>query len=376
MSDVYGMAKFNRDRFEGLWQALNERLNQIRSRDGLTGVIEALKFEQLERGFIQDDLSGVIKYRMIKEKDPEHYFIVQYNPRRAQRFSGAGRVMPPPGSVAKNGGCFLCRDNVRWQQRGIECGYDVYLESVSGQRHYVIWMNPFPLMLNHVTVGTYDHRPQAWLLSDTENGGVITRIDEIIHDFLSLLSQVRGYVGFYNGDGAGATIPHHFHFQFFKRVEGQDGFPLERAARLGEYGLGADGPWLVPDYPITAIHFRGTRPVVEAQLLRIVRQWEEMFSDPRVVTANLIGTLDGTDPEIYHLYFIPRDKTFNRGPGMSGVIAGVELLGEIVYATEEEKRSLDRGQVNYDFVERVIASVEAPRARELWNRLSDKSGPG
>ncbi|HIJ83547.1 MAG: hypothetical protein HW380_3293 [Magnetococcales bacterium] len=376
MTDPYGMAKFNRSRFEDFWQVLGDQLNSIRARDGLVGVVEALKMEQLDRGFIQDDLSGVIKYRMIKDKDPEHYFIVQYNPRRAQRFSGAGRQTPPSGSAASHGGCFLCRDNIRWQQRGIEYGYDVHIDSPGGQRHYIIWVNPFPLMPNHITVATSSHRPQAWLLPNTEMGGWVTRMDEIGHDFLSILGQMPGYLGFYNGDGAGATIPHHFHFQFFKRIEGQDGFPLERAARQGGECRSVDGPWLVPGYPITAIHFRGTREQVETQLLEIVGKWEKMFSDPHGITANLIGSLDAQDHTIFDLYFIPRDKTFNRGAGMVGVIAGLELLGEIVYSTEEEKRSLDRGQVNYDFVERIIASVEAPRAREFWNIILGKQGSG
>ncbi|MBF0148360.1 MAG: DUF4922 domain-containing protein [Magnetococcales bacterium] len=372
MTDTYGMAQFNHQRFEALWLALREELDTIFQKDGLVGVIEALKLQQLDGGFIQDDLSGVIKYRIIDEGDPGRYFIVQYNPRRAMRFSGAGRRIPPPGLVAVHGGCFLCRDNIRWQQRGIECGYDVFVDSPKGQNHYIIWMNPFPLMHNHVTVAMANHRPQAWLLSSMERGGLLTRMDEIGHDFLSLLEQMPGYVGFYNGDGAGATIPHHFHFQFFRRMDGQGDFPLERAARRGgEHGL-EDGPWLVPDYPITAIHFRGPKERVEAQLLDVVGTWEGMFTDPQVVTANLVGALDPKNREIFDLYFIPRDKTFNRGPGMVGVIAGLELLGEVVYSTEEEKQSLDRGQVNYDFVARIIASVEAPRARELWHALRER----
>ncbi|MBF0436266.1 MAG: DUF4922 domain-containing protein [Magnetococcales bacterium] len=369
MSDIYGMIQFNRSQFETFWQVLNAKLNEIETRDGLTGVIEALKQEQLDRGFIQDDLSDVIKYRMIKEKDPGHYFIVQYNPRRALRFAGAGRRIPPVGSIASNGGCFLCRDNVRWQQRGIEYGYDAFLDSPRGQRHYIIWMNPFPLMPNHVTVGTSLHRPQAWLQSDADMGGFVTRMDEIVHDFLSFLSKLPKYVGFYNGEGAGATIPHHFHFQFFRRTEGQDGFPLERAARQGGEHGSKTGPWLVPNYPITAIHFRGTMEEVSGQLLDVIRSWEGMFTDPSVITANVIGSMDTGNPNIFNLYLIPRDKTFNRGPGMVGVIGGLELLGEVVYSTEEEKRSLDRGQVNFDFIERIIASVEAPRARELWSLL-------
>lgn len=370
MTDTYGMRDFNRSRFEAFWQALRDQLNQIYARDGLIGVIEALKIEQLDRGFIQDDLSDVIKYRMIKDKDPRHYFIVQYNPKRATRFSGAGRKVPPAGSISINNGCFLCRDNVRWQQRGIECGFDVTIDSPKGENHYIIWMNPFPLMPNHVTVATLDHIPQAWLHPE-KTGKLQSRMDTIVHDFLDFLGMMPGYLGFYNGEGAGASIPQHFHFQFFKRVDGQGGFPLERAAHQGGEHGSADGPWLVPDYPITAIHFRGSREQVETQLLAIVKLWEGMFTDPQVITANLIGTADPKNNSIFDLYFIPRDKTFNHGAGMVGVIAGLELLGEIVYSTPDEKLSLDRGHVDYEFVERIIASVEAPSARELWGTIME-----
>ncbi|MBF0110574.1 MAG: DUF4922 domain-containing protein [Magnetococcales bacterium] len=369
MTVLYGMEKFNLDRFETLWLALRDRLDEIRARDGLVGVIEALKQQQLDCGFIQDDLSDVIKYRMIKEGDPERYFIVQYNPRRAMRFAGAGRRIPPQGSTSINGGCFLCRDNIRWQQRGIECGYEVLVEAKKGPRHYIIWMNPFPLMPNHVTVASASHRPQAWPHANPVQGGLSTCMDAIGHDFMTLLGIMPGYLGFYNGDGAGASIPHHFHFQFFRRIDGQGEFPLEQAARHGGAHGDESGPWLVPNYPITAIHFRGPKARVERQLTRVAQAWEKMFLDPRVMTANLIGSADPSQDDLFDLYFIPRDRTFNRGPGMVGVIAGLELLGEVVYATEEEKRSLDRGQVNHDFVERIIASVEAPRARALWATL-------
>ncbi|MBF0135240.1 MAG: DUF4922 domain-containing protein [Magnetococcus sp. DMHC-1] len=373
MHDVYGMTPFNRSRFDGLWLALKKRLDEIRERGGLTSVVEALKSQQFDRGFIQDDLLDVIKYRIMREADSAH-FLVQYNLKRSQRQGGAGRKKPPPGISSCNGGCFLCLDNIYWQQRGIEIGYDIFPDSPGSakKRHYIMWMNPFPLMPNHVTVATAEHIPQSWLKIAENDQDVQSSMERVVQDFLYLVNNLPGYVGFYNGDGAGASIPHHFHFQFFKRPEGQGLFPLEIAAAMTAGNTSAKGsgkPHLVPNYPITAIHFHGTSADIVAQVVKVTSLWEQLYVDKHSLSANLIGTPDPDHPGLYHLYFIPRNKTFSRGPGMVGIIAGLELLGEIVFATEDEKRYLDQGRVDYHYVERIIASVEAPRARELWQKV-------
>jgi hypothetical protein len=43
---------------------------------------------------------------------------------------------------------------------------------------------------------------------------------------------------------------------------------------------------------------------------------------------------------------------------MTGMIGGLEILGEIVFSTELEKQLLDTGQVDYFFVERILSAVE------------------
>ncbi|MBF0176233.1 MAG: DUF4922 domain-containing protein [Magnetococcales bacterium] len=370
MRDVHDMTSFNRSRFDDLWRALKGRLDDIRASGGLTAVVEALKDQQFDRGFIQDDLLDVIKYRIIRESGARHSFLVQYNLKRSQRQGGAGRKAPPPGTTSIHGGCFLCLDNIYWQQRGIEIGYDLYPDVPGNEekRHYIMWMNPFPLMPNHVTIATAAHIPQSWLklaeISKSNRPG----IESIVRDFLYFVDHLPGYVGFYNGEGAGATIPHHFHFQFFKRPEGQGLFPLEAsaAATIRASSGHTNTPRLVADYPITAIYFHGSSEEIVAQVVKVTDLWEQLYVDKHSLSANLIGAPDPKNPGQYHLFFIPRNKTFSRGPGMVGIIAGLELLGEIVFATEEEKRYLDQGQVDYHYVKRIIASVEAPRARELW----------
>ncbi|MBF0165747.1 MAG: DUF4922 domain-containing protein [Magnetococcales bacterium] len=376
MYDTHGMTPFNRSRFDDLWQALKGRLDEIRATGGLSAVVEALKIQQFDRGFIQDDLLDVIKYRIIRDTgECRSSFLVQYNLKRSQRQGGAGRKVPPPGTASVNGGCFLCLDNIYWQQRGIEIGYDIYPKVVGSdkKRHYIMWMNPFPLMPNHVTVATAKHIPQSWLKMAENDDPMQSGMEGIVQDFLYLVDSLPGYVGFYNGEGAGATIPHHFHFQFFKRPEGQGLFPLEAAAVATVKATSGhtNKPRLVANYPITAIYFHGTSAEIVSQVVKVTALWEQLYVDKLSLSANMIGAPDAKKSGQYHLYFIPRNKTFSRGPGMVGIIAGLELLGEIVFATEEEKRYLDQGRVDYHYVERIIASVEAPRASELWQRVQD-----
>ncbi|MBF0144130.1 MAG: DUF4922 domain-containing protein [Magnetococcales bacterium] len=374
MQHIQSMSDFNALRFKAIWEALGDKLDEIRTREGLAGVIDALRAQQFDRGFIQDDLKEVIKYRIIHPNHESRYFIVQYNPRRAMRHAGAGRKVPPPGSRSINGGCFLCRDNIRWQQRGIETGYEIRIPDNDAERPYVIWMNPFPLMPNHVTVATLDHTPQSWLQTEPGMAEPRSSMGSIVHDLLHLVDLLPGYVGFYNGDGAGATIPGHFHFQFFKRPEGQGLFPLESAAkRAGVQNGGplSQAPVLITDYPISAIAFHGNREEVMAQAVRVSTLWEAIYRDKLSLSANLIGTPDPRREGYFHLYFVPRTKTFSRGPGMVGIIAGLEVLGEIVFSTENEKGYLDQGLVDYAYVERILSSVEAPRARELWQKVME-----
>ena len=42
---------------------------------------------------------------------------------------------------------------------------------------------------------------------------------------------------------------------------------------------------------------------------------------------------------------------------MSGIIGGLEVLGELVFSSEEEGERLARGEVNYRTVERILEAV-------------------
>jgi hypothetical protein len=275
---------FNSKKYEDDWASLNRTLRDIETTQGLPAALRALHRQQLDIGFVQDDLSAVSRWRLRHPERPDTAFIVQFNPRRAQRTAGAGRTTPPPGVRSINGSCFLCRENIRWQQRGIELGYDLRSDSTS----YIAWMNPFPLMPTHVTVANTDHEPQSWIRNSTTESH--QRIGAILHDFLEITGRLPGFIGFYNGEGAGATIPGHFHFQFFERPVGHEPFPLEHTAesaqRFAPTVLRRDR------YPITTLYFRGDRKAIVDRAATWVGTWTDVYHNDPTLSANIIAMTD------------------------------------------------------------------------------------
>jgi hypothetical protein len=353
---------FNRENFERLWRDLNEELRLFQKGGDLGAALEILEKQQLDVGFIQDDLTQVERYRLIHPLDPGHVFTAQFNPRRSQRHAGAGRVSPPSGSTIESGGCFLCRENVRWQQRGIEMGYDLHV----GERDYIAWMNPFPLMPTHATIARRDHVPQTWVRDSPAASAEAIR--QTLDDFLELSSRLPGFVGFYNGEGAGATIPGHFHFQFFKRPEGQE-FPLERAASIAVAEVHRHLPLVIRKYPIKAIYFVGKREEIVRQASRWVEQWTNYYESGKALSANMIAYREPKDADTFHLFFVPRNRFYSHAPGIAGLVGGLEVLGEMVFSTQEEKVRLVSGQIDYPSIVRILASVEAPGVAEFLDTI-------
>ncbi|TGO03231.1 hypothetical protein PN36_10635 [Candidatus Thiomargarita nelsonii] len=87
---------------------MNTQLNEIKEAEGLPAALEALEAQQLDQGFIQDDLKGLKRYRLIDSNDDSRAFTAQLNKKRADRHLGAGRKIPPLRTDSINNGCFLC----------------------------------------------------------------------------------------------------------------------------------------------------------------------------------------------------------------------------------------------------------------------------
>ncbi len=336
--------------YDNTWADLNSRLREIEiGGGGLDAALSELEAHQKQSGFIKLGLGAVERHNFGHPKDSSRFFRIQYNPERALRFNGSGTSMPPPGIAIRNEGCFLCRDNIRWQQRGTEMGYEIRM----GETSYCAWMNPFPLLPMHVVIATTEHTSQEWPVC--ENGEL--DVSGLLTDLVELAVRMPEYIGFYNGVNAGASIPGHLHFQFFKRPENEPAFPLECAAKR-HFESGEQGIFL-KDYPLAVAMWAGEPRTVLGQASQWIAEWAVRNRD-RIhgLTANFIVSSDNPGDAIT-VYFVPRDRAKTRGDGMSGMIGGLEVLGELVFSSKRDKALLDAGKIDY-FLEKTLASVHTP----------------
>ncbi|SFU62540.1 protein of unknown function [Porphyromonadaceae bacterium KHP3R9] len=108
---------------------------------------------------------------------------VQFNPSRIESVSSQ-----VDNSSIEERPCFLCGKNRPKIQSGIP-----FLDK------YIILINPFPILRNHLTVAIHSHVPQ--------------RIRRKTGDMLTLAELLPDYIVFYNGPKCGASAPDHFHLQ-------------------------------------------------------------------------------------------------------------------------------------------------------------------
>ena len=339
--------------YDRMWTNLNSELGRLETASGeLSLALEGLELQQRNAGFIKDDLKEVRRLSFESEDSADLSFRAQLNPRRADRHGGAGISSPPVGQRNINDGCFLCRENIRWQQDQCQIGFEILTENDS----YNVLMNPFPLLPNHVVVASHKHVPQAFRLPD-EQGDRVT-IDHIVKDLCEIAKRLPDHIGFYNGVDAGASIPGHLHYQFFRRAPDDPIFPLE-LRHFAEFG-GAGGPELIQDYPIDVLRWSGEISAVVLQFGEWITNWlRDNEFRKELMTCNLICSSAGRAEEVV-FYFVPRlrDRQFWRGDG--GIVGGLEILGELVLATKEELRLIDSGNIDYNYIFESLSMVNAP----------------
>jgi len=333
--------------YDFVWRELNQRLQEIEKSRGLDGVFRELEAYHVSSGFIKDQFEEIARYTFYHPEDRSRFFRVQHNQKRALRLKGSGLRVPPPGIAIQNDGCFLCRDNVAWQQEGGEIGYEILVDGDS----YYAWMNPFPLLPTHVVISTREHTSQEWTLHD--NGKLDTT--RMLYCLVGLASRLPGYIGFYNGVGAGASIPGHMHLHFCRRPEDAPDFPLEQ---MGHDLSNADGGVvIVKDYPLEVAVWRGSSREVVQQATEWISKWAGGNRDRlNNLAANFIANMDPATSEV-SLYFTPRERNRSWSGGMSDLIGGLEVLGEFVYTIEEEQELLEEGVVDYFALEKILADI-------------------
>ena len=334
--------------FEKAWSDLNDRLREVELGSGLSAALQALESHQRETGFIESTIDQLERFTLFHPDDPSRFFRAQYNPKRALRHAGSGtRDVPKP---EYQNGCFLCRENIKWQQRGAQLGYRIE----TGERAYFALMNPFPLLPAHVVMASTFHTPQDWRFGDAEGLSVAM----LLADLVRLGDRLPGHVGFYNGVNAGATIPGHLHYQFFKRPADCSLFPLEIVS-AHEDGRG-DEPARAPQYPLDVAIWRGEAEDVVARASDWIGDWAER-NRSRIdsLAANFIAARDDDDEDVT-LYFVPRDRTRSRAEGLGNLVGGIEVLGEFVLSKPEDRSRIDDGGIDYFTLEAALASVRAP----------------
>ena len=339
--------------YDRAWSELNERLRQTKAGGGGMGAALAeLEAHQRQSGFVKDDLADVERHVFRHPGDPTLTFRVQHNPKRALRFDGSGVRTPPAKTESVNGGCFLCRENIRWQQQHAQVGFQI---TMTGDIYHA-WMNPFPLLPNHVVIAEQDHISQEWDIDG--HGHEPVTLARLLGDLCETAQHLPDHVGFYNGVDAGASIPSHLHFQFFRRPATDPVFPLERRAFNPPVEEG--GPEIAAGYPVRVALWQGNVGQVVANATYWVRHWAER-NHGRLdhLSSNFIAAGRGTDDHV-SLYFVPRDRQKRRWNDSYGLVGGLELLGELVFSSDDEKAMLDRGEIDYFYVERALAAVHTP----------------
>ena len=335
--------------YNAAWKKLNTSLRNMETADGLSAAIASLEENQRQTGFIKDLLTGVERYIYHHPDNTSLFFSVQFNAKRMERFRGGPVTVPPDGAAISHGGCFLCRENVRWQQRGAEMGYEL---AVNGKSYHA-WMNPFPLMPCHFVVASAEHETQEWAYG--QGGGIHPA--RLISDLVSLATRVPEHIGFYNGVNAGASIAGHLHYQFFKRPHDLPTFPLE--LRLRDYPFRVETPVIVTEYPLPVVKWSGCpEAIVDAAATWIDRWAERNAHRIHSLSANIIVSTE--HDATVTLYFVPRDRARPCGQGMSGLTGGLEILGEIVFSTPEERHLIDSAAIDFFYLENVLHSVRTP----------------
>ena len=355
-----------RRQYELAREDLAARLQALAEPGGsLVQVIEGLVAHQVHAGIVQDDLHALERFQITAARDPARVFFVDYNPARARRHHGAGRAEAPPGWARVHGGCYLCPENILWQQRF--CQFPAQVPLPSGSYH--AWANPFPLGHFHVTIAADAHVPQAWMAQDRAQS--LDSLGRRIVDLVHLAQQLPRYLVFENGTGAGATLPQHHHFQALKKWPGLARYPIEAAARAQEErdSTGTAGqPFLLRDYPVAALCWHGTVEEITASLGSTLSGWlggVGAEGDWRHLTTNLIATRESLADTRLRLFVIPRNTHITRATGLAGAVASLELAGELVFAHEQERDRIAAGQVSYDSVWETLASAQDAGSRRM-----------
>jgi hypothetical protein len=231
--------------------------------------------------------------------------------------------------------CFLCSQNLPPEQEGIEFNTD-----------FTIYCNPYPIVVNHLTIVHREHRPQ--------------QLAGHLGSLLDCAASLPGYFVIYNGSECGASAPDHLHFQAGSRGL----FPVEIDTRE------MPGP-LISNYARSVFLFRGS------DRERLLNRMEKAIRLLSLLTQRtdepLINIAAFHDSRVgWTIYLFPRDKhrpdVFYSGE-FTVSPASIDLCGIFVVPLPK-----DFDRISADDIAAIYREVTIP-AGELEAVASGLKGP-
>lgn len=299
-------------------EEVQKSLDNIYKKAGLGPTLELLFEQQTTSQFVADTLENV-EFHDIHDKEYNITFRAMFNPKREERHKGFGLKAPPEdsGIVSVNNGCFLCLENIKWQQNNRQKAF--YWKPHLSRNEYIFLTNPFPIFTRHFTVAAQSH--------------VIQRINnDHVRDMLQFVDGAPGFTIFFNGQDAGASIPWHLHMQACKQR-----LPIEDACQKSLLVSG-EVKICSLNYPVPTIKIVGTdMHIVDLVVSMIVRRWLE-FDPNNHHTLNFICTKRDRK---YVFYLVLRDILKMKTIWMKGFPASIEMGGIVVWSHPLDRVKFD-----------------------------------
>lgn len=244
--------------------------------------------------------------------------LVRHIPHRAT--STTAKV--DPASIAKRP-CFLCRENLYPEQRGIPFGSD-----------WTLLCNPFPIVQRHLTIVHREHREQ--------------RLAGRLGDLLDLASGLDGLFVLYNGPRCGASAPDHLHLQAGVLAE----LPIVRLAAR------ASGPAL-DAWGARSLLLRGSRASVASSAERALALLAAALPQEPEPWVNVVAwrAPDGGFVLLLHPRAKHRPDAFHRGELVVSP-AAIDLSGLVVAPVEKDFERLTAADVRSVFAEVTIGEAD------------------
>jgi hypothetical protein len=307
-------------------------------------VIRGLYSEELRAENVCYD-SNQIEYYQFRSAASGHTISLQLNSARRCR----------PENPPTQEECPICFPAI------IQKGKQRYIVINLHEREMAVLANPFGYMPTGITIASTRHESQSWrAVSPYET---YIRIQRTVGDLAEIASMLPGFVITWNGCQAGASLPEHQHYQAFELPSGHGPLAIQQAAakHLAMRSSAIIQIGIENDYPILAFRITDSQDSLIPSVTGLIQKWENIQGE--AATANLIALTEDGEAA---LYFVPRNRLFQRAPGFAGLVGALEVSGSFVCSAEWEIKACREGRFSYDHFWRVLESVRPQAACQLY----------